>query len=401
MKILVVCQSYYPEPFRVSDICEKLVIRGHEVHVLCGIPNVPKGEFYPGFAGKDKREEIHNGVHIHRVYNVARGHNAFKRALNYFSYPYFAKKAVKKLPGDFDIVFAYMLSPVMMVEPALAYGKLHHVPVVLYELDPWPSNLTAGGIKENSLIYRYIARKSRIIYQSCDRIFACSKPHIAYFEILCSRHLPISYLPQYACDEGTYHVPKGNDCRFLYVGNVGQALPLEILFDAFKDAMKENNHLYLEIAGEGSAFIEAQEYCKAHQVEHVTFHGYLDKKQLEELSSKCKAAIVLLNHQFYSQSTVPGKVQTYLKYGFPIIAADDGATKEIILESEAGLVIPTSDQQRLTEAFIHFASYSKEMLETYSKNGQAYYQEHMSEELFFRVLEEAFEELTHPNGLGE
>lgn len=394
MKILVVCQSYYPEPFRVTDICEKLVIRGHEVHVLCGIPNVPKGEFYPGYAKKDKREEIHNGVHIHRVYNVARGHNAFKRALNYFSYPYFAKKAVKKLPGDFDIVFAYMLSPVMMVEPAIYYGKLHNVPVLLYELDPWPSNLTAGGIKETSLIYRYIAKKSRKIYQSCDKIFACSKPHISYFEILCSRHLPISYLPQYACDEGEYQVPKGKDCHFLYVGNVGQALPLEIFFDAFKEAMKSNGHLYLEIAGEGSAFMEAQQYCKAHQVEHVTFHGYLDKKQLAELSSKCKAAIVLLNHQFYSQSTVPGKVQTYLKYGFPIIASDDGATKEIINDAEAGIVIPTSDQKELTQAFLDLASSGDETLMMYSKNGREYYQENMSEERFFRTLEEAFQELT-------
>ena len=25
MKILVICQYYYPEPFRISDICEELV----------------------------------------------------------------------------------------------------------------------------------------------------------------------------------------------------------------------------------------------------------------------------------------------------------------------------------------------------------------------------------------
>src|SRR5699024_7257159 len=32
-KILVICQYYKPEPFRISDICEEMVRRGHEVQV--------------------------------------------------------------------------------------------------------------------------------------------------------------------------------------------------------------------------------------------------------------------------------------------------------------------------------------------------------------------------------
>ena len=38
-KILVICQYYKPEPFRISDICEEMVRRGHEVHVVTGYPN--------------------------------------------------------------------------------------------------------------------------------------------------------------------------------------------------------------------------------------------------------------------------------------------------------------------------------------------------------------------------
>ena len=43
MKILVVCQYYYPEPFRISDICETLVEKGHDVTVFTGLPNYPRG----------------------------------------------------------------------------------------------------------------------------------------------------------------------------------------------------------------------------------------------------------------------------------------------------------------------------------------------------------------------
>lgn len=44
MKVLVVCQYYYPEPFRIVDICESLVEMGHEVTVLTGLPNYPEGK---------------------------------------------------------------------------------------------------------------------------------------------------------------------------------------------------------------------------------------------------------------------------------------------------------------------------------------------------------------------
>ena len=61
-KILVICQYYKPEPFRISDICEELVHRGHEVHVVTGYPNYPEGVLYEGY-GKGKHiDEVINGV---------------------------------------------------------------------------------------------------------------------------------------------------------------------------------------------------------------------------------------------------------------------------------------------------------------------------------------------------
>lgn len=40
VRILVVCQHYWPEPFNSTDVCEGLVERGHEVTVLCNLPSV-------------------------------------------------------------------------------------------------------------------------------------------------------------------------------------------------------------------------------------------------------------------------------------------------------------------------------------------------------------------------
>ena len=43
MKILIISQYYFPEQFQINEIAPELVKRGHEVTVLCGVPNYPKG----------------------------------------------------------------------------------------------------------------------------------------------------------------------------------------------------------------------------------------------------------------------------------------------------------------------------------------------------------------------
>lgn len=86
MKILVVCQHYWPEPYPLASVCEQLVQRGHEVHVITDIPNYPAGYIYSDYRrGKQRREE-HNGVRITRTFTIGRRGNPFFRVLNYYSY---------------------------------------------------------------------------------------------------------------------------------------------------------------------------------------------------------------------------------------------------------------------------------------------------------------------------
>src|SRR5699024_148389 len=76
MKILVICQHYWPEPYPLPDLCEELVRRGHTVDVVTDVPNYPMGVTYPGYRRGARRREEHNGVHITRTFTIARRHNA-------------------------------------------------------------------------------------------------------------------------------------------------------------------------------------------------------------------------------------------------------------------------------------------------------------------------------------
>ena len=49
MNILIVSQYFWPENFKINDVAQGLVDKGHNVSVLTGLPNYPKGKFYKGY----------------------------------------------------------------------------------------------------------------------------------------------------------------------------------------------------------------------------------------------------------------------------------------------------------------------------------------------------------------
>ena len=174
MNVLVVCQYYYPEPFRLPDICQALVEKGHSVTVVTGTPNYPEGVVYPGYEKGARADEVLSGVRVHRCPTVPRKKGAFYRFLNYYSFVLSASRQLRRMQEDFDVVFVNQLSPVMMAQPGLSWAKQHGKRCVLYCLDLWPESLLVGGISKNSPIYKVFLRISRGIYRRADKLLVSS-----------------------------------------------------------------------------------------------------------------------------------------------------------------------------------------------------------------------------------
>ena len=69
MKILVVCQHFYPENFRINDICFELAKKGHKITVLTGLPNYPKGKVLKDYKFFKNRNQKINGVNLYQMTN--------------------------------------------------------------------------------------------------------------------------------------------------------------------------------------------------------------------------------------------------------------------------------------------------------------------------------------------
>ena len=91
MRILVISQYFFPENFRINDLVFSLKERGHQVEVLTGKPNYPKGDYFEGYSWKYLSEEEIQGVKVHRANLILRKKGGGLRLfLNYFSFVFFA-----------------------------------------------------------------------------------------------------------------------------------------------------------------------------------------------------------------------------------------------------------------------------------------------------------------------
>ena len=68
MRILFLTQWFEPEPaFKGLGFAKALRNAGHEVQVLTGFPNYPRGSLYPGYRLRLFQRETMDGIEIIRV----------------------------------------------------------------------------------------------------------------------------------------------------------------------------------------------------------------------------------------------------------------------------------------------------------------------------------------------
>lgn len=387
MKILVVCQYYHPEPFRISDICATLVQEGHEVMVVTGTPNYPEGEIYPGYEGTAHRDEVLDGVRVHRCPIHPRKRGAVHRFWNYYSFVWASSRYLSKLEEDFDVVFVNQLSPIMMAEGALRWAKRHGKRCVLYCLDLWPESLAAGGIRPGSLIYRLFWHISRRIYGGVDAIAVPSRGYQSYFEeILKLKDISVFYLPQYAevlfdsLPDGESH---SETLNAVFAGNIGETQSVETIIEAAR-LLKDNGFIQFHIIGSGSRLATCQELAQG--LTNVKFYGRRAISEMPKFYAMADVMLMTLNDDpTLANISLPGKFQSYLAAGKPVVGAINGETAAIITDAGCGLCGPSEDADSLAMNLQYMCEH-RELLQGFGENARAYYQENFRKDVFINKL---------------
>lgn len=393
--ILVVSQYFYPENFRINDICKEWVKRGYKVTVITGIPNYPAGKFYDGYGFNKRRKEIWNGIHIIRIPLIPRGTNSIGLISNYLSFVVtgFFKSHFNSIKADY--VFTFEVSPMTQALLGCWFAKKLKVPHYLYVQDLWPENVvTVTGIS-NPKIIKPIDKMVDYIYKNTNEIFATSP---SFVETICNRKTRVNrnkvhYWPQYA-EEFYYphdrvdlvEIPKDNSFKVIFTGNIGKAQGLDILPKTAK--FLKNDNVKFVIVGDGRYLDELNMEIDKNKVGDMFI--MVSRKLAEEIPSylaACDAAFISFENNELWSKTIPAKLQSYLACGMPIIASANGETKRIIEESKCGICSPIGNERELEESIKQIKN---ENLDELSKNSRKYFEKNFDKQILMNKIEEYF-----------
>lgn len=397
MNILVVSQYYYPEPFRINEICEELVRRGHRVTVLTANPNYPDGELYDGYQNVDSREEI-NGVTVYRCKCRPRYKGAVNLGLNYVDFVIQANRKIMRLDDNFDCVYVYQLSPVTSCLPAIRYKKKKKIPMFLYCLDVWPESLKGTSL-EKEPVFSFFKWLSKSIYCAADAIAVSTPSFTDYLAYLCSLDpTTIEYFPQHSISVDNQIKSIGKEYEpdsyfhFLFAGNIGEAQNLESVIRAFKHS-KYLENIKFHIVGSGSHYQNCKDLVEELSMSDVViFHGRHPKSEMAEFYIMADVCLVSLKEEGVVGNTIPGKVQEYMSAGKSILAYMNGDTRQLLNEAKCGYSVAAGDEIELTKK-IDYIFENRFWLKDMGNNAQQYFEENFTLDKYVDRVESLLVEL--------
>ena len=404
LNILVVSQYFWPETFRINDLVEGLKDRGHDVTVLTGKPNYPDGSFFPGYGFLRPVREEYKGVSVVRAPLTPRGSGRGPAlVVNYLSFALFSSLLGPLLcRGRFDLIVVYEPSPVTVGLPAIVMKKVKKAPILFWVQDLWPESLSATGAVRSERVLSLVTKLVRYIYRGCDRILVTSKGFIPRIEAVGVAPKKIRYWPQWA--ETLYRpveletdAPEKKEAplgfRIMFAGNVGAAQSFETILGAAKK-LEEYPDIRWVILGDGRRRKWVEDRVgELGLEERVRLLGKRPMEAMPRYFALADALLVTLRRDPIFSLTIPGKVQSYLACGRPVVAALDGEGARVIEESGAGVTAPAEDDDALVAAVLTLYQTSPEEREALGHRGRAYFEEHFEREKLLDRLEGWIEEL--------
>ena len=360
MKILVVTQYFYPENFKINDLVQSLVQRGHKIDVLTGLPNYPSGKWYDGFGLTTIGEYAWEGARIYRVPMVPRfSSKGWQLAINYFSFAYIASiLAPFMCRAQYDRIFVYEPSPFTVGFPAMVMRKVKSAPLVFWVQDLWPESLSATGAVKSGWILKLIGSMVRKIYRACDHVLVQSRGFIEPAIRAGADPQRISYFPNWAED---FYIPKKPSVteisipegfKVMFAGNMGAAQSLDTIVEAMR-TLKDKASIRWIMIGDGRRKQWMQDRVKEYGLDDtVCFTGRLPPEHMPDYFAHANVMLATLADDEIFSYTVPAKIQTYMACGKPLIVALNGEGNRIVQESGAGYAVPAGDGRALADAVL-------------------------------------------------
>ncbi len=358
MRILLISQYFAPEitaaSARLLPFAQGLAALGHEVEVLCEIPNHPDGVVRDGYGGRFSVRERAGDVAVRHVWVKATPEKTtLTRLLFYGTFAGSAVVAGSTGPKP-DVVLSSS-PPLPGAAAAALVAARHRVPLVLDIRDPWPEAAVALGELSNPRIIGLLERLERWLYRRAAAIVTVTEP---FRTDIGGRSDPekITIIPNGTTGDwmtaGEAEVDRSEmdmpEDRFVvtYAGNVGIAQGL----DSALDAVASLDGVQLQIVGEGPVLGRLRERAASLPSGKVVFRGLVTPAEAARYLRASDANLVPLGAQKALEKFVPSKLFDCCAVGRPVLLAAAGEPMRLAGEAGAAVEVQPEDAASLASA---------------------------------------------------
>ena len=281
------------------------------------------------------------------------------------------------------MIFVFEPSPVTVGLPAVLLGKTKNAAVVFWALDLWPETLAAIGVLRSPWLLGWVGKMVRFIYNRCTLVLGQSRVFLGSIAKYCNDKAKIRYFPSWAEDVFTDaniqpapEVPEWADgFTVVFAGNIGEAQDMPAVLDA-AERLKDNAGIRWIIVGDGrkSDWLQS-EVTRRGLDKQVLLTGRFPLERMPSFYAHADALLVSLKHDPVFSMTIPGKVQSYLMAGIPLLGMLDGEGSAVIRDAKAGLTCEAGDGAGLAKAVLTLAAMLPAERKKLGVSGQKYAQQ--------------------------
>jgi len=191
---------------------------------------------------------------------------------------------------------------------------------------------------------------------------------------------PVVYLPSWAEEVFTSaivtpapEVPLRLDLfNVMFAGNLGEAQDFSCILDA-AEKLKYRSDIRWLIVGDGrlSGWLISEIQIRGLSKSVMTVGRY-PVERMPEFFAHANAMLVTLADQEIFSMTIPGKLQSYLAAGIPIIAALNGEGRKVIMEAKAGLTCESGNSVELARIVEEMSWLPPDALRNMGQSGLAF-----------------------------
>ena len=345
-RILILVERFYPEDFLVNDLAAEWKRMGHDVEVLTQVPSYPFDKIFDGYENKTYQTTMElDGIPVHRVSTIFGYNTSVKRkVLNYLHFGLLTSLWAIWNGCKYDKVFVYHTAALTMASAVVPLKWLWHKRITIWTQDLWPDAVWGYGFKPSKWKEALLNAFVRFIYGRCDRIAVSCGRYVQRIKELTGR--AAEWIPQWEPAEMELsEKPSSGKVVFMFAGNMGVPQNLPNVIEGFINAKLEDAELWLVGGGVMSESLKE----KYGETAGVKFCGRQPRAEMSNWFAKSDTLIISLTDQY--SLTLPGKFQSYIKTGKPLLGFINGEACELIRENNLGFTANPDDIGAIADSY--------------------------------------------------